>query len=154
VSASSANLPDNLWSKMFWAAGLLLVLLLVPTFLIKLLLRKAVGDMVYPYLTYAVPCLTFLFVALLLRTWEDHGASPRRLALAWSLCTTLFIFVVFAATFYSGVELHLVDPGDAVGAFVVACVGGASVGLFITYSRVLKVTSARATKRADEAPRD
>jgi hypothetical protein len=154
VSASSTHLSENLWSKMFWAAVLLRVLLLVPTFLMKLLLHKAVVEMVYPYLAFAIPCLTFLFVALLLRTWEDHGASPKRLSLAWSFCTTFFMFVVFAATCYSGVKFHLIDPGDAVGAFVVACVGGASVGLFITYSRVLKITAARATKRADEPPRD
>ena len=152
--ASNPQLPENLWPKMVWAVVLLLVLLLVPAFLVKLLLRKALGEMVYPYLAYAVPCLTFLFVALLLRTWEGRGASPKALAVAWSLCTTLFMFSAFAATFYSGVELHLIDHGDAVGGFMVACVGGAFAGVFTTYSRVLKVTSARAINRVDTTPRE
>jgi hypothetical protein len=108
--------------------ALLLVLLLVPAVWVKLMLRKSSGEMVLPYLAFAVPCIAVAVVAPLLRTWEGRGASPRTLAVAWSLCMTILLFGVFASTFYSAAELRLMDRGDAVGVLFMACMGGAFAG--------------------------
>jgi predicted Na+-dependent transporter len=115
-----------------------------------LVFHKTPNEMAGPYLAYAVPGPIFLLVVLGLRTWEDRGGSPKRLAIAWTLCTTLFMFIILGATVYSGAKLHLIDPNDAVGILVVACVGGALIGPFMMYRRVLKVTTARVAERKDE----
>jgi hypothetical protein len=151
MRSTVASLRANIWVKMFWAIVLYLALVLVPAFLVMLVLHKTVGEITGPYLAYAVPGPIFLLVILWLRTWEERGASPRQVALVWSLCTTLFMFLVFGATVYSGVELHLIDPNDAVGTLVVGCVGGALVGPLTTYRHVLKIASARTAKRIDGA---
>ena len=143
----SASMPEHLWVKMFWAIVLYLGLILVPVLFVMLVLHKTAGEMVGPYVAFALPGPIFLLVSMWLRVWEDRGASPRRLALAWSICILLFMFVGLGATFYSGVELHLINLQDAVGGFVVACVAGALIVPFMMYRWVLKVTAARADKR-------
>lgn len=133
---------------MSWAIVLNFALVLVPTYFVMLVLHKTAGEMAGPYLAYAVPGPIFQLVALWLRTWENRGASPKRLALAWVLCTTLFMFTIIGATAYSGAELNLIDPEDRVPV-VVLSVMGAFIVPFTTYRRVLKVTAERAATRID-----
>jgi len=150
----STNMAKNLWAKMFWAIVLYFGLVLVPVLFAMLVLHKTAGEMAGPYVAFALPGPIFLLLAMWLRVWEDRGASPRWLALSWSVCMLLFMLVVLCAIFYSGVELDLINLHDVAGSSVVACVAGALIVPFMMYRWVLKVTAARAEKRKGPAHQD
>jgi len=149
MRSTIARLRANIWVKMFWAIVLFLAYVFVAALLVMLVLHKSAGEMVGPYLAYAVPGPIFLLVVLWLRAWEDRGASPKLLALVWCLCTTLFMFTIVGATTYSGVVLHLIDSEDRVAFFIVSGVMGAFIVPLTMYRRVLKVATERAAKRID-----
>lgn len=137
------------WGKVFWGLPIIFAVTLVPALLVMLVLHKAVDDMAIPYLAFTVPGAAFVFVAKGLRSWEAHGATPRQLAFAWAICTTLLMFTVIGATLYSALSFHLLPLEDAIWTFALAVVGGGGAGLFMTYSQVLKTTTERAAKRTD-----
>jgi hypothetical protein len=78
-----------------------------------------------------------------------QGASPKRLAREWVLSTSLFIIGVIVATFYSGIELRLINPEDAFGGFIVSVLLSVPSLYFIAYRRMLRVFSARAAEKPD-----
>ncbi|MBI3677841.1 MAG: hypothetical protein HY243_14630 [Proteobacteria bacterium] len=136
---------------MFWAMAGYVALMLVPAILVMLILRKTVEEMAGPYLAFAVMGPVFLLVVLALWTWEDRGASPKPLTLAWCLCMALFMLTAFAATAYSGVALHIIGAQDRNEFFVVSGVGGVTAALVVVpmfYRRILTTVAARAAKRA------
>ena len=135
---------------MFWGMVLYVALTLVPAFLVMLILHKTVDETAGPYLAYAVPVPIFVLVALGLRTWEDHGASPKPLVLAWCLCMTLFMLTAFAATAYSGFALYIIGAQDRDEFLIVSGVGGVIAALVVApmfYRRILTTVAARAAKR-------
>lgn len=86
-----------------------------------------------------------------LRIWEQEGTSPKRLARGWVLSTALFFVVVIIATFYSGIELHLMDPKDALGGFVVTVLLSVPICYFGMSRRVLRTISTRTARKLDSA---
>src|ERR1035437_5598277 len=86
--------------------------------LVGFALRKTVGELAHPYIAFALPAVIFFPLVWWLRAREEEGASPKRLARGWVLSMSLFFLAVIAATFYSGIELRLMDPKDALGGFV------------------------------------
>jgi hypothetical protein len=151
---TTANSQSDTWGKVFWGIPIIFALTLVPAFLVMLVLHKTVDDVAVPYLAFTVPGAVFVFVAKGLRSWEVHGATPRQLALVWAICTMLFMFTAFWATLYSALAFHLLPMEDAIWTFALAAIGGGGAGLFMTYSKVLKVATERAAKRQSAARRD
>jgi hypothetical protein len=114
-------------------------------------LKKGVGEIVGPYLAFAVPAVVMMALVWWLRVWEKQGTSPKRLARGWVLSTATFFVAVIVAVFYSGVELRLMDPKDALGGIVVAVLLSVPSLYFITYRTALRVISARAAGKLDDA---
>jgi hypothetical protein len=132
---------------MFWAFGLILALTVVPFLIAKLVLRKTAWELAGPYLTFAVPQLIFVPVALGLRTWEKRRPSPKLLALCWSLSMAFLVAAIDGAFFFSGIALHLIDLKDAVDVFVFVLAASVLSVSFIAYRQVLPVIAAGADHR-------
>lgn len=120
------NPRATVWIKMFWAIMIYLAVEFGLAFMVKIVLNKATGELVIPYLAFAIPIVILLPMALLLRKWETQGASFRQIAFGWVAFLAIFVFTINFAVFYSGVKFHLVDPGDA-GFFIVAAAIGTVV---------------------------
>jgi hypothetical protein len=146
---TAAKSQADTWRKMFGGLVLIFAVTFVPALLVMLVLHKTVDDVAVTYLAFTVPQAVFLFVAKGLRSWEEHGATPRRLALVWTLCMVTFMFAVFGALFYATVAFHLISQEDAIGTFALAAVGGGVAAVFATYRQVLKAATERAAKRTD-----
>jgi hypothetical protein len=134
----------SLWAWLLWALPIYLVLEVGPFLIIGWGLEKTIGELVGPYLAFAVPAVIMMPLVWWLRVWEKQGTSPKRLARGWVLSTAMFFVAGIVATFYSGVELRLMDPKDAMGGFVVAVLLSIP-SLFVIYRMALRVISTRAT---------
>lgn len=141
----------SLWAWLFLALPIYLVLEVGPFMIIGWVLKKSVGELVGPYLAFAVPAVIIFPLVWWLRIWEEQGASPKRLARGWVLSTALFLIAGIVATFYSGIELRLMAPKDALGGFIVAVLLIVPSLYFITYRRTLRVISTRASGKLDGA---
>jgi len=130
---------------MFWAVCLSFGLVLVAFIAIKLVVHATVEQLVGPYFAFAAPPAIMLLLAWRLRVWEEHGPSPKLLALSWSLSIAFFYSFIAFALFYSGMSLHFLNPGE-IYIFIVAGVVGALFSSFMMYFRVLPTISARASK--------
>jgi hypothetical protein len=128
---------------MFWAICLYLALEFGAFVLVKLILRVSVGDLFGPYLAFAIPGISVLFLAKWLRDWEGRGPSPKQTAFAWAITMVLFFLAITAALFYSATNLRLINASDAVWVFGVMAVGGTTAGLFAGYNMALASVSAR-----------
>lgn len=95
---------------MLWALVLYLTLEMVPAFIVKLVLNKPFGELVGPYVAFAMPGMVFVPLAWWLRQREGKGLSSRSLALGWGLYMALFVSLVTSALFYSGAELQVIKP--------------------------------------------
>lgn len=131
---------------MFWAICIYLALELAPALMAKLLLHKAVGQLVGPYLAFALPGVSSLLLILWLWKWEERGASPTHLALGWGLTLAFFSLALSAALLYSVVNLRLANPSDAVWVFGIIGVGGTASGFFVAYNMTLTRVSAKAVR--------
>jgi hypothetical protein len=138
------TMPANVWTQMFWAIVLLLVLELIPAIVVKEVLHVTMGQLVGPYLAFAVPAVLFLLLAWWLRRQEERGATARRLALAWGLSAGLFVLTIGVALFYSASALRLIDPREFLGPLIFAVSAGTLVTSFTMYRKVLPTISARA----------
>lgn len=143
----AATSQSDTWGKVFRSLPIIFFVPLVPAMLVMLILHKTAGEMTIPYLAFTVPGAVFVFVAKGLRSWEDHGATPRRLALVWSLSMAVFMVTVLGATTYAAFTFHLMPQEDAVGTFALAAVGGTLAAFFGGYRQVLKTATERAAKR-------
>ena len=81
-----------------------------------------------------------------LRTLEERGVSPKRLAIGWGVTIALFHWAVIAACIYAGVTLRIVKSGDPawVFAFGMTAIVGTASSYFVGYKRMLEVICARA----------
>ena|SRR5882724_12414934 len=149
MRSSNSKSRANMRIKMFWAICFYLALELGLFVIVKQILHAPEGELVGPYLAFAVPGVILLPAAWRLRKWEERGASPRRLALWWGMLIVSFASAVLVAFVYSGIELHLIDPSDIVGGSVVAGVLLIPTAFFTMYHRVLSRTSARAARHMD-----
>lgn len=134
---------------MLGALCLYLVLELGLFLVVKAVIRVTTGDLVGPYLAFAVPAVICLLLAWRLKRWEEHGPSSRLLALGWSLGTVFLFSTVIIAFFYSGLRLHFLNLGDAKG-FIAVAVVGVPIAFFIWYRVVLSHISARAARNVDD----
>jgi hypothetical protein len=141
----------SLWAWLFWTLPIYLVLEVGPFLIIAWGLKKTVGELVGPYIAFAVPAVIMMPLVWWLRMSEEQGASPKRLARGWVLSTAMFFVAVIVAVFYSGIELRLVDPKDALGGFVVAVLASVPSLYFIVYRRALRVISTRSARKPDGA---
>jgi hypothetical protein len=143
MTSSIAKPRASIGMRMLWAIGLLLVLELVPFVVVKLAFPATVRALAGPYLAIAASGVILLLLAWGLRTWEDRGATPGRLALGWSLCVALFTSGLAIGLFYLVAALHLIDPSDlwiAVGAYAAVVV--------VTSFTMYRMTWARISARA------
>lgn len=134
---------ESIWVWLLWGYGIYLLLELGPFVIAAWVLKKSAGELAGPYLAFAVPWAVTAPVVWWLRKWEMRGVSPKRLAHGWGLSMAFFGVAEVAATFYSGVELRLMDPRDAVISFVVMVLLSAPIFYFVTYHRALRRVSAR-----------
>ncbi len=141
----------SLWAWLLWSLPIYLVLEAGPFLIIGWGLKKTVGELIGLYLAFAVPAVILMPLVWWLRVREEQGASPKRLARGWVLSTALFLVAVIVATCYSGVELRLMDPMDALGGFVVSVLLGVPSLYFSMYRRTLRAISTRAAVKRDGA---
>ncbi|HEU5458559.1 MAG TPA: hypothetical protein VFU68_08065 [Terracidiphilus sp.] len=140
----------SLWAWLLWTLPIWLLMEVGPFLVVRLIFKRSVGELVGPYLAFALPALIFMPLVWWLRMLEEQGVSPKRLARGWLLSMAIFCFTVIGATFYSGLKFQLIDPKDALGGFVAAVLLSAPSLYFISYRWTLSVISARAaTKRGD-----
>jgi hypothetical protein len=144
MKLSITKVGKNIWAWLFWGLGIYLALELGPFLVAARVLNKTTNELVGSYLAFAVPAMIIMPSIWWLRKYEAQGASPKRLARGWCLSMALFGVVTNAAVFYSGVKLHLMDPSDAAGSFVVMVLLSVSILYFGMYHRVLRFISARA----------
>jgi hypothetical protein len=146
----------SLWAWLLWSLPIYLVLEVGASLIIGEGLKKTVGQLAGPFLAFAAPAVTIMPLIWWLRILEDKGAPPRLLARGWVLSAGLFFVAVMVATFYSGIELRLMDPKTALGAFVACVLFGIPSLYFIVYRRTLKVLSTRTEggNWAAQAPSD
>jgi len=140
---------ESIWIWLFWGLGIYLALELGPCLIAARVLNKTAGELVGPYLAFAVPWAILAPLIWWLRKWEEQGASPKRLARGWGLSMALFGVVVAVAVFYSGIVLRLIDPTDAVGGFIAAVLLSVPISNFGMYYRALPRISARSAGKLD-----
>jgi uncharacterized membrane protein YhaH (DUF805 family) len=140
----------SLWAWLLWCLPIYFVLEVGTFLIIGSILRKAAGEFVGPYLAFALPAVIFFPLVWWIRILEQQGTSPKRLARGWVLSTSLFFLLVIVATFYSGIELCLMDRKDALGGFVV-CTLLCVPSIYCMYRRALSVISTRAAGKLDVA---
>ncbi len=129
---------------LFWGLGIYLALELGACRIAAQVLNKTTGELVGPYLAFAVPWAILAPLIWWLRKWEEQGASPKRLAREWGLSMALFGVAMAAAVFYSGVELRLMDTTDAVSGFIAGVLISVPIFYFGMYNMALKRISSRA----------
>src|SRR5450631_2226002 len=127
----------SLWAWLLWTLPIYLVLELGPFLIIGWGLKITVGELVGPFLVFAVPAAILMPLVWWLRVWEEEGASPKRLARGWGLSVALFGVAVQIAAFYSGIKFHLMDPDDAVGGFITVFLLGVPIFYFVMYHMAL-----------------
>lgn len=143
----------SLWAWLLWGLPIYFVLEFGAFLIIGLGLKKPVGDLVGPYLAFAMPAVILMPLVWSLRMWEEEGASPKRLARGWGLGMALFGVAVQVATFYSGIKFHLIDPDDAIGGFITAFLIGVPAVYFVMYHMALTRISSRLATKLDGPPR-
>jgi len=134
----------SLWAWLFWAVPIYLAMEVGAFLIIGLAFKKSIGELITPFLAFAVPALIFFPLVWWLRILEKQGTSPKRLARGWVSSTALFLIAAMAATFYSGIHLRLMDSNGAMVVFAVAslfCIPSLYFGM---YRRTLEVISTRA----------
>lgn len=135
---------ESIWVWLFWGLGLYLVLEVGPVQIIGWVFKKTSGELVGLYLAFSVPWAIMAPLIWWLRKWEEQGASPKRLARGWGLSMALFGVAGIVATYYSGIELRLMDPKDAVGGFVATVLLSVPLFYFVMYRMALTRLSSRA----------
>ena len=131
------------WTKLFWMLALYLALVLVPAIVLKLIFHATLRQAAGPFLAIAGPGVIGLLLIFQLWKWEERGATPKRLALAWCLVIGTFAFATGTGTLYSASALHLIDEYGLV--FVICMAFAASVfASFRLYPKMLEAAAARA----------
>jgi hypothetical protein len=140
----------SLWAWLLWTLPIWLLLEVARLLIIGWLFKKTAGELIGPYVAFALPAVIIMPLVWWLRILEEQGTSPKRLARGWLISTAIFCFTVIGATFYSGLKFQLIDPKDALGGLIVSVLLSAPSLYFISYRWTLRVISARAaTKRGD-----
>ncbi len=134
---------ENIWIWLLWGIFMYLVLELGPFVLVAAILKRSAGELVGPYLAFAIPWMFLAPLIWWLRRWEEQGASHKRLAHGWALAVALFAILVAFAVCYSGVVLFLVKPTDAITNFLVAVLLIPPVLYFVMYLNALRIISGR-----------
>jgi hypothetical protein len=134
---------ESVWIWLIGGLGLWLVLELGPFFIASSVLEKSAGELVGPYLAFAIPWVITAPLIWWLRRREELGASPKMLAHGWGMSMALFVLALAIAVFYSGVKLRLMTRSDAVISFTTMSLFGGLILYLIGYHRALKVLSSR-----------
>jgi hypothetical protein len=145
MKLSISKAGESIWVWLLWGLGIYLALELGPFLIAKQVFNKTAGDLAGPYLAFALPAVVVMPLIWWLRKWEERGASPKRVARGWGTSVALFGVAVVVAVFYSGIELRLMNPRDAIGGFVASVLLSVPIFYFGIYHRALKVISTRAT---------
>ena len=140
---------ENIWIWLLWAIFMYLFLELGLFLLVAEILKKSVGELVGPYLAFAIPWMFLAPLIWWLRRWEEQGASHKRLAHGWALAVVLFAILVAFAVCYSGVALYLMKPTDAIINFLFALLLISPVLYFVMYLNALRIISARSVAMQD-----
>jgi len=147
MGISISEFGKNIWAWMFWGLIFWLLMELVPFSLAGLVLKKTPGELVAPYLAFAVPWVILAPPIWWLRKWEGSGVSPKRLAQGWGVSMVLFGIAVNFAVFYSGVQFHIIGLEDAIIYFVVATLISGPTGFLVMYLMALPRISARVAEK-------
>jgi len=143
----------SLWAWLFWGLPIYLVLELGPFLMIGYGFKKTEGELIGPYLAFAVPPLILMPLVWWLRVWEEQGTSPKRLARGWGMGVAFWGVSVLAATTYSGVNLRLIDPMDALVCFVGSVLLSVPIAYFMLYyMAITRLSSRSAAKIAGRPP--
>jgi hypothetical protein len=135
---------ESIWIWLFWGLGIYLALELGPCLIVARVLNVAAGELVGPYLAFAVPWAILAPLIWLLRKGEEQGASPKRLAHGWGLGMAIFGVAAAVAVFYSGIALRLVDVTNAISGLFAAVLLSAPIFYFGMYHMAFKRISSRA----------
>lgn len=146
MNMSFSEFGKNIWAWLFWSFGFYLVLELGPFVIAAWALKKTAGELVGPYLAFAVPWAIMAPLIWRLRKWEEGGVSPKRLAHGWGFSMALFGVAVGLAVFYSGIKLQVMDSKDAVVSFAVVVLLSVPIFYFGMYRMALTRICARAVR--------
>jgi drug/metabolite transporter (DMT)-like permease len=122
---------------------LVLYLVLVPAIVLKQIFHATVRQAAGPVLAFAGPGVIALLLIFQLWKWQERGAPPKRLALAWCLLIGTFGFATSVGTLYSASELHLLDE-DVLVPVTCMVFAAAVFTSFRLYPKTLESASARA----------
>jgi hypothetical protein len=134
---------ESVWVWLFWGLGIYLLLEFGSFLLAAMLLKKTIGELVIPYIAFAIPWVIFAPIIWWLRKWEEQGASPTRLARLWALGVAVFGTTIYLAAFYSARMLDFMSGTDALIDCVVVVLLTIPVLTFVLYQRAIRVLSAR-----------
>ena len=144
----------SIGSWLFWGLGTYLVLELVPFLVLRSALMKTVVELAGPYLACAMPGAMLIPLVWWLRQREEQGMSVKRLAFGWGVSVALFGAAMVVAVIYSGVELRLMNPNDALGGLVVSVLLSVPILYFTLHHMVmLRVPMRAATKGSGTRPK-
>jgi len=147
MKLSISRSRESIWVWLFWGLGIYLALELGACRIAALVLNKTAGELAGPYLAFAIPWAILAPLIWWLRKWEEHGASPKRLARGWGLGMAVFGVAVAVAFFYSGSALRLMDPTDVAGGFIATVLLSIPILYFGMYYTALRPISARAISK-------
>ena len=146
MTAFISRLRGNTWGHWLFALSLPIVFTLIPALAVKLIFHRTTKEIMGLYLAFMAPQVLSLLSFGLINKWADGGASPKRVAIASSLCIFLFMTAILGATLYSGVALHLIETDDVIGVFILAEVGG-GLAAFFNHPKMLENANARRSQR-------
>jgi hypothetical protein len=143
MNLSISEFGKNIWAWMCWGLGTYFALEAGPFLIAGRVLKRPAHELAGPYLAFAAPAVIIMPLIWRLRKWEEQGASPKRVARGWGWTMVLFGIAIAFAVFYSGINLHLIEPRDAVISFVVMVLLSAPIFYFGMYRMALTRISSR-----------
>ncbi len=154
MRVSIARSWTSIWVWLLWGLGIYLALEAGPFLLLGVALKKTAAELACPYLACATPAVIFMPLVWWLKKWEKQGMSPKRLARGWGLSMVLFGVAAVVAVSYSGVQLGLMNPMDAVGGLIVSVLLSVPISYFGMYHMVLTRIPSRTTgKQGSPCPK-
>jgi hypothetical protein len=144
----------SVWAWLFWTLPIYLVLEIGPFLIIGWGLKKTVGELVGPYLAFALPAVIFMPLVWWLRMSEEEGASPKRLAREWGVSVAFWGVAVAVAVIYSGVKLGFMDSKDAIGGLAVSVLLSVPTLYFTVYHMTFTRISSRSGVRTAGPPHE
>lgn len=133
----------SFWKWLFWGLVIYSALEACAFFGAWMILKRTVREFSGPYIAFIVPGAVIISLVWWLNTWRERGAPLKPLARGWGLSMALFGVACLGALAYSGIQLHLVDPSDAMARFIVTTLIVVVIGYFSGYRTALNRITAR-----------